>query len=177
MSIKAYCGGLFIDNSTLKQVGGIITVAGATPTKSIQAGCGVLFDADNFKMVKGVLTDKDNMGTVSGIEAPCGGLVVDENCFGISSGALTFSGVSGECEITSFKIGTAVGTIEGTEISVEVASGTDVTSLSPTIVVSEGATVAPTSGTAKDFTNPVEYVVTAEGGGTKTYKVTVTVAS
>ena len=44
MSIKAYCGGLFIDNSTLKQVGGIITVAGATPTKSIQAGCGVLFD-------------------------------------------------------------------------------------------------------------------------------------
>lgn len=177
MSIKAYCGGLFIDNSTLKQVDGIITVAGATPTKSIQAGCGALFDADNFKMVKGVLTDKDNMGTVSGIEAPCGGLVVDKNCFGISSGALTFSGVSGECEITSFKIGTAVGTIEGTEISVEVASGTDVTSLSPTIVVSEGATVAPTSGTAKDFTNPVEYVVTAEGGGTKTYKVTVTVAS
>ena len=66
--------------------------------------------------------------------------------------------------------------ITGTNIAVEVASGTDVTLLSPTIVVSEGATVAPTSGTAKDFTNPVEYVVTAEGGATKTYTVTVTLA-
>lgn len=50
--------------------------------------------------------------------------------------------------------------------------GTDVTQLVPTIVVSEGATVEPASGVAQDFTNPVEYTVTAINGTTAVYVVT-----
>lgn len=86
--------------------------------------------------------------------------------------------LSDDCDITSFKIGTATGTITGTAIAVEVAHGTDVTALTPTIVVSTGATVSPASGTAKDFTNAVTYTVTAANGtSTKAYTVTVTVAA
>lgn len=63
-------------------------------------------------------------------------------------------------------------------IDIEVAFGTTVTALEPTVVVSEGATVDPESGEATDFTLPVEYTVTAEDGITeKVYTVTVTVAS
>lgn len=86
--------------------------------------------------------------------------------------------LSNACDITSFKIGDVAGTITDTAIAVEVAHGTDVTALTPTIVVSTGATVSPASGVAKDFTNAVSYVVTAANGtSTKTYTVTVTVAS
>lgn len=86
--------------------------------------------------------------------------------------------LSNKCEITSFKISDATGTITNTAIAVTVPKDTDVTSLTPTIVVSEGATVSPASGTAKDFTNAVTYTVTAENGtSTKAYTVTVTVAA
>jgi len=47
-------------------------------------------------------------------------------------------------------------------VSIEVEYGTNVTSLSPTIGLSYGATINPTSGTARNFTSPVEYTVTAE---------------
>lgn len=50
---------------------------------------------------------------------------------------------------------------------------TDVTQLVPTIEVSEGATVEPASGVAQDFTNPVNYTVTAQNGTTAVYTVTV----
>ena len=52
---------------------------------------------------------------------------------------------------------------------------TDVTQLVPTIEVSEGATVEPASGVAQDFTNPVNYTVTAQNGTTAVYTVTVIV--
>lgn len=52
---------------------------------------------------------------------------------------------------------------------------TDVTQLVPTIEVSEGATVEPASGVAQDFTNPVNYTVTAQNGTTAVYTVTVVV--
>lgn len=61
-------------------------------------------------------------------------------------------------------------------VAVTVPFGTDVTNLTPTIAVSDLATVAPTSGTAQNFTAPVTYTVTAEDGTTQNYVVTVTVA-
>lgn len=82
---------------------------------------------------------------------------------------------SSECNITAFSIGSSVGTISGTTIKVDVPVGTDVTALTPTITVSEGATVSPTSGTATDFSSAVTYTVTAEDTTTtKDYTVTVT---
>ena len=62
------------------------------------------------------------------------------------------------------------------EIDIEVENGTDVTKLAPTITVSTDATVSPASGVITDFSNPVEYTVTAEDGTTKVYTVTVTIA-
>ena len=62
-------------------------------------------------------------------------------------------------------------------IKVTVPSGTSVTSLTPTITVSAGASVSPVSGAAQNFTSPVTYTVTAEDGVTQAaYTVTVTVA-
>ena len=60
-------------------------------------------------------------------------------------------------------------------ISFLLPAETDVTELVPTIEVSEGATVEPASGVAQDFTNPVNYTVTAQNGTTAVYTVTVVV--
>ena len=80
--------------------------------------------------------------------------------------------------ITAFSANAVDATISGNSISLTVPYGTDVTALTPTITLSYGATVSPTSGTAKNFTNPVSYVVTAQDGATsKTYTVTVTIAA
>jgi hypothetical protein len=76
----------------------------------------------------------------------------------------------------SFTSPAAAGTISGTNIGVLVPYGTNVTGLSPTITVSPQATVTPASGAARDFTNPVQYTVSAEDGTTAVYTVTVGVA-
>ena len=47
-------------------------------------------------------------------------------------------------------------------------------SLKPVILVSEGARISPASGVAQDFTNPVDYTVTAQDGSRKVWTVSVT---
>ncbi len=86
--------------------------------------------------------------------------------------------LSMETDITAFSFTeqTGAATIDAANhtVSIEVANGTDVTSLTPTITVSSGATVSPTG--AQDFTNAVTYTVTAEDGSTtQDWVVTVTV--
>jgi formylglycine-generating enzyme required for sulfatase activity len=84
------------------------------------------------------------------------------------------------CDINTFSISGSNGTIDQTAktIAVTVPPRTIVTALTPTITVSPDATVDPVSGAARDFTNPVNYTVTAQDGTTKkTYAVTVTVES
>jgi hypothetical protein len=66
-------------------------------------------------------------------------------------------------------------------IAVTVPFGTDLTSLIATFtttgtVVRVGATVQTSGSTANNFTNPVQYLVTAADSSTATYSVTVTVA-
>ena len=82
--------------------------------------------------------------------------------------------------ITGFSISGQTGSTAITEsnhtIAVTMPYGTVVTALSPSIATT-GASVSPTSGTAKDFTSPVTYTVTAADGSTQTYSVTVTVAA
>lgn len=95
---------------------------------------------------------------------------------------LGYHGLSPAAEITAFSFAqqTGVATIDAVNatIAIEVGNGTDVTTLVPTIVVSPGAQVSPTSGVAVDFTNPVVYRVTAENMvAYKDWTVTVTVAS
>jgi hypothetical protein len=85
--------------------------------------------------------------------------------------------LSREAKIDSFFIGDTKGiVIESLKsIGVNMPGGTDVTALVPTIYASYLATVNPSSGTAQDFTNPVEYTVTAEDGTSVMYRVTVIV--
>ncbi|MHB9294136.1 hypothetical protein Holit_03262 [Hollandina sp. SP2] len=72
----------------------------------------------------------------------------------------------------SFVSPPAIGTIDGTNITVTVPFGTDLTSLTPTITIA-GVSVSPASGTAQDFSSPVTYTVTAEDNSTAVYTVRV----
>lgn len=56
-------------------------------------------------------------------------------------------------------------------INITVPEGTDKTALSPTIRVSEGATVSPASGEAQDFSRFVIYTVTGADGAARNYTV------
>jgi hypothetical protein len=84
-------------------------------------------------------------------------------------------------DLTSYSLSGYEGTVSGTAISVVVPLGTDLSALVATFAIT-GASVSvgsveQTSGTtANDFTNPVEFVVKAADGSTKTFTVTVTVA-
>lgn len=86
---------------------------------------------------------------------------------------------SSEKQILSFRFmsPSVEAVIVETAIYVTVPSDTDVTNLTPIIVVSEKATVNPGSGMPMDFTLPVTYTVTAEDGSQVTYMVYVTVMS
>ena len=82
-------------------------------------------------------------------------------------------------QITAFTISGQVGDTaidqSAHTVAVIMPYGTDVTNLTPTITVSNKASVNPASGTAQDFTSSVTYTVTAENETTQEYTVTVTV--
>ncbi len=85
---------------------------------------------------------------------------------------------SNKADILSFNIPSQISSVidaQGATVSVVMPAGTNLTSLTPTITVSAGATINPASGVAKDFTNPVTYTVTAQDASTKAWTVTVTV--
>lgn len=86
--------------------------------------------------------------------------------------------VSAEKDITSFSIpnqtSANIDAVAGTVVVV-MPFGTNATSLTPTIAISAGATIDPASGVAQDFTNPVQYTVTAQDASTKVWTVTVTI--
>ena len=67
-------------------------------------------------------------------------------------------------------------TISGTNITVTVPFGTNVTALAPAFTQSPLATVAPISGTVRNFSGAQTYTVTAQNLSTQLYTVTVTVA-
>ena len=89
---------------------------------------------------------------------------------------------SSEKEILSFDFYSldpkVVGIIDNTDhtISLTVPYDTDITNLSPTIVVSDKAVITPASMSVGDFTNPVTYIVKAEDDSDTSYVVSVLVA-
>jgi hypothetical protein len=87
---------------------------------------------------------------------------------------------SNEKLITAFHFLTTpevVGVVDQTNynITLDVPFGTDIKNLTTAIVISSNATVLPESGVPQDFTNPVIYMVTAQDGSIRSYKVTVNV--
>ncbi|MDR1932379.1 MAG: cadherin-like beta sandwich domain-containing protein [Spirochaetales bacterium] len=65
------------------------------------------------------------------------------------------------------------GSINGTDITISLPYGTDVSSLSPVITIFPGAAINPAPGTVDDFTNSKTYAVSGGEGSTRTYTVTV----
>ena len=82
---------------------------------------------------------------------------------------------SSDKEIIFFEISNIKGIInaDAKTVHLNLSNSVDITSLSPTVLVSQKATVSPASGVVQDFTNPVIYTVTAEDGSTATYTVSV----
>lgn len=82
-------------------------------------------------------------------------------------------GEEDEKSILSFKVDGADSFIdeESRVVRLDFEAGTDVSHLTPTIMVSTYATIEPESGVAQDFTNPVYYTVTAMNGTTAQYMV------
>jgi Carbohydrate esterase, sialic acid-specific acetylesterase len=79
-------------------------------------------------------------------------------------------------DIVSFTFpGYGAATINGTNVSINLPYGTDVSSLAPTYRLSYGATCAKASGSSQNFTSPVHYLITASDSSTKDYTVTVNV--
>lgn len=90
---------------------------------------------------------------------------------------------SSEKQITAFTFAALSPVISATidqanrKIGATVPGDVNVTALIPTITLSTKATVAPATGVAQNFTNPVSYTVTAEDGSKQTYDVTITKVS
>ena len=76
-------------------------------------------------------------------------------------------------DITAFTSTYGAAVISGTNISFLVPAGSSVTALAPTFT-HNGASASPASGTARDFTTPLSYTITALNGSTQTYTVTAT---
>lgn len=120
------------------------------------------------------------------IEDQDGNLVTDstlEVTASIQEGGTGDSGLIGTTSVAAVSTGfnfngltpAVIGVVnEGAKtISLSVPDGTDVTGLAPTITHT-GVSIAPASGTAQNFTNPVTYTVTAADASTQGYVVTVT---
>ena len=82
-------------------------------------------------------------------------------------------GAEDEIFILVFRVDSVYGTVdEDTKmVRLDFPAGTDVTHLTPTIIISNYATIEPKSGVAQDFTNPVYYTVTSLSGSTSQYMV------
>ena len=87
---------------------------------------------------------------------------------GLINNSATSRSRSSENFITAFiftEVSEATVTIsnEDNTITILVPFGTDITALSPEVSIS-GVTMDPPTGTPQDFTNPVNYTVTAQNG-------------
>ncbi len=87
---------------------------------------------------------------------------------------------SSDKEITAFSINGTEATINGEDIDLTLASGTDPTALvaiftTTGVAVAVNETVQVDEVTANDFTDTVIYIVTAEDGSKKDYSVTITI--
>ncbi len=86
--------------------------------------------------------------------------------------------LSAEKDITAFTINGIIGNsaidANAATVKLTVNASTNITSLAPTISISNFASINPNSSAARDFTNPVNYTVTAQDNSTKVWTVTVT---
>jgi hypothetical protein len=114
-------------------------------------------------------------GAATGIAAVSGIMLLCITAWGLTSCSGDDDMKEGN-QIISFEIKDARVFINEVEkaIDVYVPADTNVTKLTPVVKISSGASVVPLEEDEVDFTYPQPYVVTAENGVSRTYKVTVT---
>lgn len=109
------------------------------------------------------------------------GLVQDSEKEGVESNGSWDSIDPTKNDIETFVLAeeTGAATIDAVAktVAIEVANGTDVTGLIPTITVSLGANATPNSLEVQDFTSPVVYAIENADGISEDWTVTVTVAA
>jgi len=99
----------------------------------------------------------------------------------VTGGCGKYGEQSSEKQVLSFKFETTVPAVTAIidqnlhTITATVPSGTNLSSLVPTITLSSGASVSPESGVAQNFTLPVTYTVTAEDASQATYVASITI--
>ncbi|AUP78545.1 BspA family leucine-rich repeat surface protein [Flavivirga eckloniae] len=78
-------------------------------------------------------------------------------------------------ELIAFSINDIKATVNQQDSALEITlpAGTDKTSLKAEVELSDKATITPDPAVSRDYTNPVEFTVTAEDGSTQKYTVTV----
>ena len=82
--------------------------------------------------------------------------------------------ISAAKEILTFELpGATSATIAGSQRRGLCAEHTELKALTPTFTVSSYATAVPASGTARDFTKPQTYTVTAQDCSSRVFTVTV----
>ena len=87
----------------------------------------------------------------------------------------TFEILSDSTEVKSWKFAGQAATINGTHITVQYPFGTPVNALKATVEISKGASIKPDPEINTDYTNPVNFTVTAEDENTtRKYTLTVT---
>ncbi|MEI8095433.1 MAG: hypothetical protein WCG80_14575 [Spirochaetales bacterium] len=155
---------------TIEQASGAISVAVPYGTDLTALVPTIVFDGDTVSPASGVAHDftKPATYTVTATD----GTTKDYTVSIAPSSAkeiLTFA----------FSSPAATGIIDSTAGTIAITvpySTTTLNGLVPTFSIN-GASVAPASGVARDFSLPVTYVITAEDGTTRTYTVTVTKAT
>ncbi|MCG8697181.1 MAG: DUF5018 domain-containing protein, partial [Bacteroidales bacterium] len=94
---------------------------------------------------------------------------------------ISITQLSGANDIISFSVPGKIGLCDidlvNHTLSLDVASGTDLTNLKPTIAISSNAKIDPASGVARNFSSPVTYNVTAEDGTVQEWTVSINVLS
>jgi hypothetical protein len=152
---------------------GVINEAAKTVALTVPFSADLTTLAPTFTLSGGATSDKAS-GSAQNFTAPVAYTVTssDSAVSTVYTVTVTKAPVRTDKELLSFGPG---GVINGTEVLWAAPYGSNLTSLSPVLVVSPLASVSPASGTTRDFTNPVTYTVTAEDGSTRVYNVTATV--
>ncbi len=91
----------------------------------------------------------------------------------IFSGTFSAYNTSSNTEILSFDIESSDVIFSDKNLTIKYTGTNSFSSFIPTIYLSLGSTISPASGVAQDFTNPVDYTVTAEDGTQYIYSVEV----
>ena len=164
-----------MNNNLLQETVRIVHESASVPNnKTTPVGLGTSFSMFCQMLYNSQI--KENTVLMSGPVGWRVGPIDNLSAFGMLYGkraVVTLIGLGNTKNIVSLKIGNTVGVITGNNIVVTVPSGTDITSLTPSID-HRGKMISPTI--AQDFTIPKVYTVTAENLSTQIYNVSVGVA-